>query len=119
MVETAMNEKAPANDTEIKWTRSIGARIFIWIVVLFLGSLVLFVALDIHHELRAARGLGASERELASIWLKTLRLHTVHGAVPILLFGIGIYLVVHRLVTRRIEAIMPDALIAVPAEAHP
>jgi HAMP domain-containing protein len=106
MKEKEKNLKAPVHGIETKWTQSVGTRIFVWIVFLFLVALILFVALDIHHELRAAKELGASEEKLSALWLNTIGLHLVHGAVTILLFGIGIYLVVHRLVTRRIEAII-------------
>lgn len=77
----------------------LGMRILFDIVVLFSIVLMVFVAFDIHHEARAARGLGANEDQIATLRMETLGLHVLHGMSTILLFAVGIHFIVRRRVT--------------------
>jgi HAMP domain-containing protein len=92
-----------------RFTSSVGFRLLVPIVLLFLAILVLFVGLDLLHEYRALTAAGATRSQTAALWKRTLVLHAVHGLVTVAVFAFFTATVVRRSVTRRIGEIL-DAI---------
>lgn len=86
--------------------RGVGPRLAAWIVLVFVVTLIVFVGLDIHHESRFAKSIGADAKDRAELLWNTLALHTVHAAVTVLAFGLAIHFLVRRLVSARIERLV-------------
>ena len=88
------------------FTSSIGFRLLVPIVLLFLVTLVVFVGLDLLHEYRALTAAGATRVQIDLLWKRTLVLHAVHGFVMVVVFTLFTATAVRSSVTRRIDEIL-------------
>ncbi len=84
----------------------VGARLTLWIVAVFIVTLIVFVGADVYHESRFAESVGAGPTESRALIVNTLTLHAVHAAVTVLAFGVAIHFLVRRLVSKRIARIV-------------
>lgn len=85
---------------------TIGSRLTMWIVLVFAVVLTVFVVLDLLHESRFAAELGATQQQVAEMWIRTAWLHLVHLAVTVVAFAFAIQFIVRHLLIRRIKKIV-------------